>query len=97
LGGNNGDRWLAGGTYNKLIVATSGGLTYDITPAGFTAGSLDAAVNTGYGGGFYGTGFYGQIRPTLATLARRPLGTSTTGGSIWWPALTPMASCMSGS
>ena len=60
---NNGDRWLVGGTYNKLIVATSGGLTYDITPAGFVAGSLDAAVNTGYGGGFYGTGFYGQIRP----------------------------------
>ena len=60
---NNGDRWLAGGTYNKLIVATSGGLTYDITPAGFVAGSLDATVNTGYSGGFYGTGFYGQIRP----------------------------------
>lgn len=60
---NNGDRWLAGGTFDKLIVSTSGGLTYDITPSGFTAGELDAVVNTGYGGGFYGTGFYGQIRP----------------------------------
>ena len=60
---NNGDRWLAGGTFDKLIVATSGGLTYDITPAGFVAGDLDASVNTGYSGGFYGTGFYGQIRP----------------------------------
>ena len=60
---NTGDRWTAGGTFNSLIVATSGGITYDITPAGLTAGSLDAAVNTGYGGGFYGSGFYGQIRP----------------------------------
>jgi hypothetical protein len=60
---NNGDRWLVGGTFDKLIAATSGGLTYDITPTGFTAGKLNAEVNTGYSGGFYGTGFYGQIRP----------------------------------
>jgi hypothetical protein len=60
---NAGERWTAGGTFNKLIVSTSGGLVYDITPSGLTAGSLDAAVNTGYGGGLYGTGFYGQIRP----------------------------------
>lgn len=60
---NNGDRWLAGGTFDKLIVATSGGITHDITPSGLTAGDLDAALNTGYGSGFYGTGFYGQVRP----------------------------------
>lgn len=66
---NDGNRWLAGGTFDKLIVATSAGLTYDITPTGFTSGALDAAVNTGYGGGFYGTGFYGQTRPDTGNYA----------------------------
>lgn len=56
-------RWIAAGTYNKLYASTSGGTTYDITPAGLTAGSEDAAVNTGYGGGSYGTEYYGQARP----------------------------------
>jgi hypothetical protein len=60
---NNGDRWIAGGTYDTLKVVTSGGLTYDITPTGFTAGTVDAEVNTGYSGAFYGTSFYGQTRP----------------------------------
>lgn len=64
---NNGDRWVAGGTYNALKVVTSGGLVYDITPTGFTAGTVDAQVNTGYGGSFYGTGFYGQTRPNLGS------------------------------
>ena len=66
---NAGTRWLAGGTFDKLIVATSGGLTYDITPAGFVPGLLNAAVNTGYGGGFYGTGFYGQSRPDIGNFS----------------------------
>ena len=57
------DRWLAAGTYNKLYVTTAGGATSDITPVGLTAGTEDATVNTGYGGGFYGIGFYGQPRP----------------------------------
>jgi hypothetical protein len=64
---NNGDRWLAGGTYDALKAVTSGGLIYDITPAGFTAGNVDAVVNTGYGGAFYGTGFYGQTRQNLGS------------------------------
>lgn len=55
---NNGDRWIAGGTHNKLIAITSGGLTYDITPTGLTAGIVDAEIFGGYGGGFYGTGVY---------------------------------------
>lgn len=59
----NSARWIAAGTYNKLYVTTSGNTTYDITPVGLTAGAEDAVVNTGYGGGFYGTSFYGQARP----------------------------------
>jgi len=54
---------LAAATYEKLYYTNSSGTSYDITPSGFTAGSLDAAVNTGYGGGYYGTGFYGVRRP----------------------------------
>ena len=64
---NNGDRWVAGGTYDTLKAVTSGGLIYDITPTGLTAGNVDAVVNTGYGGGFYGTGFYGQTRQNLGS------------------------------
>lgn len=60
---NAGSRWIAGGTYNALKVVTSGGVVSDITPAGLTAGLEDAAVNTGYGGGFFGSGNYGTIRP----------------------------------
>ena len=58
----SGSRWIAAGTYNKLYATTSGGITYDITPTGFTAGSVDAVVNTGYGGGTFGSSFYGQVR-----------------------------------
>lgn len=57
------NRWIGAGTYNKLYVSTASGTTYDITPAGLTAGLEDAAVNTGFGGGFFGTGFFGQPRP----------------------------------
>ena len=60
---NDNARWAAAGTYNKLFVINASGTVTDITPAALTAGTLDAAVNTGYGGGFYGTAFYGTARP----------------------------------
>ena len=60
---NTGTRWIAAGTYNKLYVSTPSGTTSDITPVGLVGGTEDAAVNTGYGSGFYGLGFYGQARP----------------------------------
>lgn len=66
---NSNNRRIAGGTFDKLIVATAAGVTTDITPAGLTAGDLDATVNTGYGGGFYGLGFYGTIRPDTGNYA----------------------------
>ena len=58
----SGSRWIAAGTYNKLYVSTASGITYDITPAGLVAGLQDAAINTGYSGGYYGLGYYGQQR-----------------------------------
>ena len=53
---------IASGSYNKLVAATAGGIVYDITPATFTAGTEDAVINTGFGGGFYGSGVYGTTR-----------------------------------
>lgn len=58
-----GDRWVAAGTYAKLYVTTAANVTSDITPVGFTSGDATASVNTGYGGGFFGTSFYGTERP----------------------------------
>lgn len=59
----SGDRWLASGTYAKLVIASASGAITDITPATLAAGTDNASVNTGYGGGFYGLGFYGTARP----------------------------------
>lgn len=60
---NDDDRWIVGGTYNKLYVWNAVGLRFDITPAGFTAGEEDALAFTGYGGSFYGSYAYGVARP----------------------------------
>jgi len=57
------NRWYAAGTFEALFAVSAGGTTTDITPAGLTAGSVDASANLGYGGGFYGTGAYGTARP----------------------------------
>ena len=59
---NTADRWVAIGTNTKLYAAGVQGLIKDITPSGFVAGSEDASINQGYGGGLYGTGQYGTRR-----------------------------------
>tara|TARA_Y100000114_G_scaffold58575_1_gene53597 strand:- start:371 stop:3406 length:3036 start_codon:yes stop_codon:yes gene_type:complete len=59
---NDGTAWLAGGSHDQLIAMTGAGICYDLTPDDLAAGREDAAVNTGYGFGFYGTGYYGQPR-----------------------------------
>ena len=59
---NSQGRWVAGADASKLVVITSGGAEYDITPSDLTAGIADAAINTGFGGGFYGAGTYGDTR-----------------------------------
>jgi hypothetical protein len=58
-----GARWLATGSYGKLIVASATGTVTDITPTDLTPGLESASVNTGYGGAFYNIGFYGTPRP----------------------------------
>ncbi len=57
-----GDRYFAVGTYNGCYAVTSANTITDITPAGLTAGTADAAVLTGYGMGTFGSGFYGTPR-----------------------------------
>lgn len=64
-----GDRWTAVGTYQKLLVLAASGTVTDITPAGLTVGTQDAATNSGYGGGFYGGSSYGTIRPESTNVA----------------------------
>ena len=61
---NSSEPQFAVGTYNKLYAITAGGSVSDITPAGLATGRVDAAENTGYGGNFYGTGYYGIERPS---------------------------------
>jgi hypothetical protein len=54
---------LATGTYNKLYYVSPAGSVSDITPVGLTAGNIDAQLNIGYGGSFYGSYTYGTTRP----------------------------------
>jgi hypothetical protein len=56
------DKWVAAGFHDGLIAMTASGLVYDITPVDLVAGDLDATVNTGYGGEFYGLEDYGTER-----------------------------------
>jgi len=65
---NNGTRYVAAGSYNELFAVISSGTAYDIAPTDLTAGSEDAAVNIGYGYGFYGAGTYGTPRPDTGNL-----------------------------
>ena len=57
-----GSRRYAAGFHNALKAINASGTVVDITPADIVAGDLDAQVNTGYGGGFYGLERYGVAR-----------------------------------
>ena len=57
---NSSDSYLAAGTYNKLYYVNPSHTVYDITPVGLTSGNLNASLNLGYGGGFYGHDNWGQ-------------------------------------
>lgn len=57
---NSGDRWVVAGSHNNLTVMGAANISSNITPAGLTAGNVDAVINTAYSGGFYGLGYYGQ-------------------------------------
>lgn len=62
-GDESGNRWLALGSFDALYVMDDEGATFDITPAGFTSGRLDSDANFGWGGGTWGTLWWGQPRP----------------------------------
>ena len=53
---------------NSLYVINANGTVSDITPAGLTAGRIDANINTAYGGGFYGNEEYGLPRADTETI-----------------------------
>jgi len=55
---------MVAGTHDKLIYINASGTLSDITPSGLTSGDVDATINTAYGGGFWGLGFYGTTRPS---------------------------------
>lgn len=91
---NTAGQWVAAGTYNKLYVVNASNTVTDITPATLTSGLLDAAVNTGFGGGFYGTSFYGTPRPdtgnyseattwALDNFGEYLIACSTADGKLW--------------
>jgi hypothetical protein len=60
---NGGDKWIAAGTHDALFVTNENNSVTDITPTALTTGSVDASQNTGFGGGFYGTSYFGVPRP----------------------------------
>ena len=60
----NGTAYFATGGHNELAAMVGSGTTYDITPLSMTTGREDAGLNLGFGGGFYGTGYFGTQRPT---------------------------------
>jgi len=62
---NSADRWFAAGSHNKLFAVSASSTVRDITPAGLTEGNVDAEVNLGYSGGFYGLYPYGTSRPDV--------------------------------
>ena len=59
---NSADHHVAAGAFDALYHVSPSNTVVDITPVGLTSGNLDAVVNTGYGGGFYGLSFYGTER-----------------------------------
>lgn len=60
---NNGTAYVAGGSHTELKVMTGSNTVSDVAPSNLANGRSNAQVETGYGFGFYGTGYYGQPRP----------------------------------
>lgn len=63
---NDNSAYLAGGSHDALVAMLGDGTLDDITPSDLATGREDAEVETGYGYGFYGRGFYGTPRQQLA-------------------------------
>jgi hypothetical protein len=65
---NSATRWTGIGTHSKLYAMSESGTIKEITPTGFTPGSADAIVKTGYGYSDYGKFSYGVARPDLGAI-----------------------------
>jgi len=61
-------RWVGIGTHSKLYAMDRSGTQYDITPAGFTAGSADGSTSGGFGSGTFGSGYFGTPRTDTGTV-----------------------------
>lgn len=72
--------WIGVATESHLYAMSKSGTLSDITPAGFTSGSADAAFVGGYGVGLYGAGDYGTPRPDASTLTPASMWTLDTWG-----------------
>lgn len=67
--GSDGNQTVAMGTNTKLYAHLEGSL-HDITPSGFTTGSVDAEYDTGgYGDGVFGFGPFGVSDPAQTAFA----------------------------
>lgn len=77
---NSNDRWIAVASHDELYVMTAANVASDITPAGLTAGTEIAAANTGFGGGFFGSGFYGDPREDYGNYAEATSWSLSTWG-----------------
>ena len=91
---NGNNRRVAFGTHNKLYAMTAGNTVTDITPAGFTAGRVDATAFTGYSGSTFGNGLYGLPSEDTGSILRATtwslenwgeylLGTTADDGKIY--------------
>jgi hypothetical protein len=65
---NSATRFTGIGTHSKLYAMNESGTIKEITPTGFTAGSADAIIKTGYGYSDYGKFSYGIARPDLGAI-----------------------------
>ena len=90
---NNGFRYIAIGTNEKLYVGTAGIYT-DVTPGGLVTGRADSISGPGYGAGPYGSGDYGTQRTStgleldaatwsMDTYGEDLLGVLTSDQTIW--------------
>src|SRR6056297_7997 len=91
---NSGDTWVAAGAFDALYVVRSSNSVDDITPETLQPGLLDAEIETGYSGSFYGTSYYGTSRPNTGTYSEATtwsldnwgeylVGCSERDGTLW--------------
>ena len=65
---NSATRFTGIGTHTKLYAMNESGTIKEITPTGFTSGTADAIVKTGYGYSDFGKFSYGIARPDLGSI-----------------------------